>query len=168
MSLFIKCRVKMFNRSAGTKHRLDTNVFILLKKKKREGTFIFSETNRIIFMTCSFQGGFFSNASGKLFYLDLLSEQRTELCNNICIRDWLHLDSWDGLCSFTEVPRLNHWKRTEKPVSLTAAHTGDVFSWYNNLIVYSPFNFRATQRSLEEFAVCDQETCMLTVHRGQS
>lgn len=54
MSLFIKYRVKIFNRNAGMKHRLDTNVFILFKKREREGTFIFSETNRIIFMTCSF------------------------------------------------------------------------------------------------------------------
>lgn len=139
--------------------------FCLRKRKEKEHLYFPKQIESFSWLVLS-RVVFFSNASGKLFYLDLLSEQRTELCNNICIRDWLHLDSWDGLCSFTEVTRLNHWKWTEKPVSLTAAHTGDVFSWYNNLIVYSPFNFRATQCSLEEFAVCDQETCMLTVHRG--
>lgn len=32
---------------------------------------------------------FFSSASGKLFYLELLSEQGMELCNNKCTKDWL-------------------------------------------------------------------------------
>lgn len=43
-------------------------------------------------MTCSFLGCFFfffSRASGKLFYLELLSEQGMELCNNKCTKDWL-------------------------------------------------------------------------------
>lgn len=96
--------------------------------KKRENTYTFGSKYKCFHGLVLLQDFFFSSASGKLFYLDLLSEQGRELCHNKCSIDWLYFYSWDRLCSLTEVSRENHWEGTEKPVSLTAAYIRNYFS----------------------------------------
>lgn len=91
MPLFINYKVKMFNGNSGKKHRLDTNVFILFKKEEEHLYFIIQiEAFSWLGFVAGFFFFFFSSASGKLFYLDLLSEQGRELCNNKCSIAWLY------------------------------------------------------------------------------
>lgn len=136
MPLFINYKVKMFNRNNNKTKQNKTSIgwtqissFFLKKEKEHIYFLIQIET----FSWFGFGLGFiFSSASGKLFYLDLLSDQGRELCNNKCSIDWLYFYSKDGHCSFTEVSGVNHWKGTEKPVFLIAAY---IWNYFSSIIV---------------------------------